>query len=192
LVNGAVVKPLGRGFSWPLIDVAEFDPPYDIRFEWTAGSDASYVFLVRRARFRNYADVVASIPQIDPEAAAPAEEVGVLCPITRERIKAPGRGAHCVHRQCFDLEAFLRCAIAINWHCPICGRVTPFRELRADPEQAPAPTRQATPEPLSDIISDESISPGSPKQPPFISNFGEPLTFGDEQPGWSFPDDVDS
>jgi hypothetical protein len=190
-VNGTVVKPLGRGFSWPLIDVAEFDPPYDLRFDWFAGSDASYVLLARRARFRHYADVVGSIPQIDNNAAAPTEEVGVLCPITRERIRAPGRGAHCKHRQCFDLEAFLRCAVAINWHCPVCGAVIPFRELRADPKQAPAVASQPTSGHLSDVISDESVSPGSPRQPMFVSNFGEPLMLGDEQFGWCSPDEFD-
>jgi hypothetical protein len=190
-INGSVAKPRGRGFSWPLIDLSEFDAPYDVRFEWRGEYGASYLILVRGARFRDYSDVAGSIQRIEPDPAAPAEEVGILCPITHKTISCPGRGIHCKHRQCFDLETFLRCAAAVNWHCPICARVTPFTELRSDPDLGHIVAHPQPPEPLSEVASDEFASPESPRQPQPTASFGEAAPFGDEVAGWSFADEYE-
>lgn len=50
-------------------------------------------------------------------ASASKLKVSLICPMTQIRIIVPGRGIHCQHVECFDLETFL----VINERmCPIC------------------------------------------------------------------------
>eukprot|EP00388_Colpodella_angusta_P012039 GDKJ01030595.1.p1 GENE.GDKJ01030595.1~~GDKJ01030595.1.p1 ORF type:complete len:529 (+),score=95.53 GDKJ01030595.1:17-1603(+) len=61
----------------------------------------------------------------DVECLDVSQRVKLTCPYTCMRIEVPGRGRHCRHLQCFDLEGFLSLtatsqSINRRWQCPCC------------------------------------------------------------------------
>ena len=62
-------------------------------------------------------------------------KVSLLCPLTKNRIKVPGRSIKCNHFQCFDLESFVkmnRNSKNPKWKCPICDQPATIRNLVHD------------------------------------------------------------
>ncbi|XP_077499857.1 E3 SUMO-protein ligase PIAS2-like [Amblyomma americanum] len=62
-------------------------------------------------------------------------EVSLLCPLTKTKMRVPGRGVRCHHVQCFDVFAYLdlnETTLQPSWMCPVCGEQVLVQDIRVD------------------------------------------------------------
>ncbi|KAI9598768.1 hypothetical protein BDF19DRAFT_187594 [Syncephalis fuscata] len=61
------------------------------------------------------------------------EIVSLICPLGLSRIIHPAKGFECLHRQCFDLETFIKFhEHSINLCCTICNKELNYKDLQID------------------------------------------------------------
>ncbi|KAK8788369.1 hypothetical protein V5799_021855 [Amblyomma americanum] len=61
--------------------------------------------------------------------------VSLLCPLTKTKIRVPGRGIRCRHLQCFDVYSYLdvnECTLYPSWRCPVCRDLVLVQDIRLD------------------------------------------------------------
>ena len=70
----------------------------------------------------------------DVEIATTSLRASLVCPLTRTKIKLPGRSIKCQgHIQCFDLQSFLSLMeLKPTWDCPVCYNKIDFESLVVD------------------------------------------------------------
>jgi hypothetical protein len=60
-------------------------------------------------------------------------KVSLLCPLSKIKMKLPGRSSLCKHIQCFDLETYIELnQNSYKWKCPICNLFSRFESLIID------------------------------------------------------------
>lgn len=128
-VNDKLVKPpcIIRHL---LIDLTYFGQVKSIRITYHKERNF-YVLILREASYRSFDEIInemQSLPVTDEVFRE--EELSLLCPISGEIMKEPGKGRNCNHTQSFDLKNFLQIAtIQHRWICPVCNQNLEFSDL---------------------------------------------------------------
>lgn len=74
---------------------------------------------------------------MDEEVTCIEEQISLVCPLKKSRIKVPVKGSNCLHRQCFDQAAYKMyeaqmLSFARQPQCPVCSN--PIKEIQRDVE----------------------------------------------------------
>lgn len=128
-INNILVKPPSI-VHYSLIDLTCFGQVKSIRLCCSPEKDF-FNIIIREASFRSFNDIVQELYNAPPsEEIFNGNELCLLCPLSGEMIKEPGKGRNCNHTQSFDLNAFLQVAtFQRRWTCPICYQNLNFSDL---------------------------------------------------------------
>jgi hypothetical protein len=130
-VNSKQIKP--GHFAFSIIDLTRFPVGSLVELRYD-GSVCRSMFMARYAKFTSFSNLALQIENssqlLDEESTDPI--TSLLCPITGELMKHPGRGRGCRHAECFELKEYMRmCTRTRSWLCPICRQQTLVRDLVA-------------------------------------------------------------
>ncbi|EAX97005.1 MIZ zinc finger family protein [Trichomonas vaginalis G3] len=182
-VNNCLIKPQGI-FNCMLIDLSQF-PPGSIVTITSAQETAQYKFIVRCAKYYTYNVIIQSIKAFPNNEYFNEAELSLICPLTGQPLKFPGKGNHCRHTQAFNLKAYLKRGVSTGkWYCPICGNYSPLEALiySFKTEEALNLVKMSRPKPQNYSGSPQVMPPSEPPQQNIMSQVSQ------TQPGTPEPE----
>lgn len=128
-INNILIKPPSI-VHYSLIDLSCFGQVKSVRLCCSPEKDL-FSIVIREASYRSFDDIVQELYNAPPSGEVFNEnELCLLCPLSGELLKEPGKGRNCNHTQSFDLNTFLHIAtFQRRWTCPICYQNLNFSDL---------------------------------------------------------------
>lgn len=127
-VNKILVQPQGV-FNFLVIDLHQFRPGSIVEIS-SFPEQSQYKFVIRCARYFTFDNIIQAIKSIPRPEYFNEQELSLICPLTGQPMKYPGKGNQCQHTQAFNLKAYLKRGVSKGkWFCPVCGKFLPHESL---------------------------------------------------------------
>lgn len=116
------IKPTGKNFV-NIIDLSQFGKS-NIKLQY-GPEISSFLIVLKVVNFHSYSEIIEQIKlKSQIEDNFDQNQMNLICPMTGEILKDPGRGQNCRHFCCFDLGEFLKRMNLAKQQlsCPYCNQ----------------------------------------------------------------------